>query len=540
MEFPKSLVGALRARRVIPFAGAGIAMAVRRRHSGDPAFPSWIGLLRQAAQELRDEQKCAEADFVESCLSLGEPKVLEAAQTARDGLRAGWPDFLVRVFRLRRKQLSDESLEGARLIWNLGSNLVVTTNFDNILEWASPDDYPITWNIQNVHGHAQFMRGEHDWPTVWHIHGHIYEPDRIVITPDGYTPLYGDKVEESQYEAALTTFRNILASHTILFVGFSFQDKSVNSQLTWLEHAFHSQAGRHFALIRSEEIPLFKERGALKNVEPIPYEEHGEPFLARLREMARIVDPDFGSPVVVAPRPTVEWPADIGVEMPESFLLRPENCIVPFHEFQYPLLQAVLDWALAGQPRVALRLQVGPVGSGKTRLMIEASRRLQAEHGWECDFHSSAPDELPKLEASLASGKNCFVVVDYAETRPSEVIALARATLGERCTGKVRIALLARNAGPWWERLADGTDGVLKSVLDSPRSKTGPYRIEEQVPADVRPAVFEEALTAFARAKGVPVPDHGCPDLAGDPFGEVLFIHLAALANLRGQAANER
>ena len=242
--------------------------------------------------------------------------------------------------------------------------------------------------------------------------------------------------------------------------------------------------------MRRDEITLFKARGALKNVEPISYEEHGEPLLACLREMASIVDPDFrGSSdcnserdqavATVISASDAEWPVDLRLEVPESFLLRPENCIVPFHG-SGSRWEVVLDWALAGQPRVALRLQVGPGGSGKTRLMIEASRRLEAEHGWVSGFCFSAPDALPKLEALLGSDKNCIVVVDYAETRPGDVVALARAALGERGTGKVRLALVARNAGAWWKRLADGKDGILKAVLESPNSKTGPYRIDQE------------------------------------------------------------
>ena len=277
--------------------------------------------------------------------------------------------------------------------------------------------------------------------------------------------------------------------------------------------------------MRRDEIPLFKARGRLTNVEPSAYEEHGEPLLACLREMASIVDPDFPGtsdrdaephesivPVISAPAPA--WPADLGLEMPESFLLRPENGIVPFHGFRQPLLQVVLDWALAEHPRVALRLDVGPGGSGKTRLMIEACRRLKGEHGWESALLASAPDALASLEALLGSGRHCIVVVDYAETRPGDVVALARAALGVRCTGKVRLALLARNAGAWWERLADGEEGVLKAVLESPSSKTGPYRIdEERVPVGGRAAVFEEALRAYAAKKGMPVPDGGRPNL---------------------------
>ena len=189
---------------------------------------------------------------------------------------------------------------------------------------------------------------------------------------------------------------------------------------------------------------------------------------------------------------------------------------------------------------MALRLEVGPGGSGKTRLMIEAARVLTAEHGWESFVYSSAPDALAKFEVLRRSGKNCFVVVDYAETRPSDVVDLARAALSGPRAGKVRLALLARNAGAWWERLADGTDGDLKLVLESPSSKTGPYRIdEERVSLDLRPQVFGDALKAFATKKGLPTPEGTIPDLASEHFGEVLFIHLAALAKLRGQGPND-
>ena len=133
-----------------------------------------------------------------------------------------------------------------------------------------------------------------------------------------------------------------------------------------------------------------------------------------------------------------------------------------------------MAWALAEEPRVALRLQVGPGGSGKTRLMFEAARQLQIEHGWEAALLSSATDAVHELEPVLASGKNCFVVVDYAETRPADVVALARAAVSKECTGKVRLALLARNPGAWWERLSDDTDGALKAVLESPAARPGP------------------------------------------------------------------
>jgi hypothetical protein len=68
-------------------------MAVRRKNSDEPAFPSWIGLLRQAADELRSEQMVADANLVEAFLSVDPPEVLAAARTAHDKLQQGGRTF---------------------------------------------------------------------------------------------------------------------------------------------------------------------------------------------------------------------------------------------------------------------------------------------------------------------------------------------------------------------------------------------------------------------------------------------------------------
>jgi len=39
-----------------------------------------------------------------------------------------------------RSQVADGSLELARAVWRLGSRLVVTTNYDKVLQWACPEE----------------------------------------------------------------------------------------------------------------------------------------------------------------------------------------------------------------------------------------------------------------------------------------------------------------------------------------------------------------------------------------------------------------
>jgi hypothetical protein len=143
----------------------------------------------------------------------------------------------------------------------------------------------------------------------------------------------------------------------------------------------------------------------------------------------------------------------------------------------------------------------------------------------------------------LGEGGDCLVVVDYAETRTGDVVALTRAA-PKTAKGKVRLLLLARDGGDWWDRLADGAkdDAAVAALLRRPSTKTGPYRMsEEPIKPEARSAVFQEALASFAKAKRQDTPAVTAPDLSADHFAQMLFIHLAALATLRGsQATGDR
>jgi hypothetical protein len=139
----------------------------------------------------------------------------------------------------------------------------------------------------------------------------------------------------------------------------------------------------------------------------------------------------------------------------------------------------------------------------------------------------------------LREGRDCLVVVDYAETRTGDVVALVQAALKASGAGKVRLLLLARDGGDWWDRLADGAkDAAVASILRSPSTKTGPFRMsEEPIEPEARAGVFQEAVAAFAEAKQRPAEAFATPDLSADHFGQILFVHLAALAALRDSTA---
>src|ERR1017187_8046059 len=80
-NLPSNLVDALKAREVIPFAGAGVSRAVTD-DTGRHLFPTWHGLLLAASDRLRAEGLTKKANRVQA--ELEDNEYLDAAKVARD------------------------------------------------------------------------------------------------------------------------------------------------------------------------------------------------------------------------------------------------------------------------------------------------------------------------------------------------------------------------------------------------------------------------------------------------------------------------
>jgi SIR2-like domain len=274
MDLPKSLVDALRRRQVVPFVGAGLSRGVRAR-DGSALFPNWGELLSGAGTALRDEHKYKEATLVGSLVDADD--LLEAAKRAETAFgRAHWLRYLKRAFDRTYEEADPGSLGTLRQIWALGSNLIVTTNYDRALQWSCPDraDYRI-WDIEAKAEQVAAIRdGDVPRPTVWHLHGHIDNAVEMVITPGGYAGLYGTETATPRYQAALDTLRTILKSHSLLFVGFSLTDADFMRQVVGVNETYSGAAGQHYALLRRSEGDARQLR--LAGVEPVFYDDHDE------------------------------------------------------------------------------------------------------------------------------------------------------------------------------------------------------------------------------------------------------------------------
>src|SRR5262249_15364907 len=151
-------------------------------------------------------------------------------------------------------------------------------------------------------------------------------------------------------------------------------------------------------------------------------------------------------------------PEGAGDEGP-SVLLRPERAVVEFIGRQDELA-ALHEWCESGPPK-AVRIVFGAGGTGKTRLALQvAAIWLAADREW---LMVAAGNEADAIAAArgLTSGP-VLLIVDYAETRAA-LGDLLRAVLDD--AARVRVLLLARSLGEWWDRLAAASSPAVARLL---------------------------------------------------------------------------
>jgi hypothetical protein len=212
---------------------------------------------------------------------------------------------------------------------------------------------------------------------------------------------------------------------------------------------------------------------------------------------------------------------------------------------------------------VAGRLLHGPGGLGKTRLMIEAVRRLRADV-WLVGFYPAPPTGDPArsdmrrlaIQQVLSHGpeSGVLMVLDYAESRAADVIELARMARKrpDEAMRPFRLVLLSRGEG-WWQdiyrtepevqvvfnkRGAPHGDVIAASPLPE-----GPERLQvfDAMRATLAPIVEQQAAAGrFPPVKETALPQDRRDRLATNPaYARPLALQMEALLSLAGEGGGE-
>ncbi len=224
------------------------------------------------------------------------------------------------------------------------------------------------------------------------------------------------------------------------------------------------------------------------------------------------------------------WQGSVEKALPRirARLLDPRRAVVGFvgREIELAELAAWCEDEHAGR----LRVVTGRGGGGKTRLAVELADRMRAA-GWRAGriADGAEAEAIPALRA-VTRGR-ALLTVDYAETRAGlkQMLSALAGELGR----DIRVLLLARSAGDWWDQLGVGEPVVWDLVQ---AARPAQLSLSPAVAADLSDAdVVALAVRSFARELGLP--GKTVEIRGGTGRRRVLDLHAAALVAVLSQAS---
>jgi CheY-like chemotaxis protein len=263
------LLAAIEAGSCVAFVGAGFSAAA--------GLPQWTDLIRLVADDLPDSTRDPDRALVEALLnqhpSPSSRELEMAAQLLLDAL--GEDAFRARLRAALHKDPLPETMRlRLKHLQGIPFRAIVTTNFDPLLPGMPPssDAYrrllrsrrPAPW--REAIARVALDPSPPGWTPpdaesiTLQLHGRLDVADSLVLTRSQYRRrLYADP-------AYLTVLRSLLATSTVLFLGYSLTDAYLNELRAELVEAFtgrgHSDEPLAWAVIEgvSEVARRYYER----------------------------------------------------------------------------------------------------------------------------------------------------------------------------------------------------------------------------------------------------------------------------------------
>lgn len=210
--FNVDLLDDLARRKVVLFIGAGASKAARPRTGG--SFKDWNEFLTDANKQVQDKKI---QTIINSRIKLKD--YLIASELLRLNLGEQWAQHITSEF-----QKAAETSRLHKALIGLEQRIIVTTNFDKLIETAWSDSLPERHpTVISTVDHKVFRLFRNDEPYLIKLHGTIDAVESIVFDKTSYQR---EAFANQFYRDLIGT---LLLTHTFLFVGFSMDDPALSS-----------------------------------------------------------------------------------------------------------------------------------------------------------------------------------------------------------------------------------------------------------------------------------------------------------------------
>jgi len=274
-QLPQSLIEAIKQDTLIPFVGAGISTGVKDTQN-NKIFKSWTDSLLDSVQILRDENKAHQATNIESELNIPPVDYLAIATKIHTYLSSDWNKYLNSTFDRDFNNIDKNTLLIPQEILKI-NNLVITTNYDNVLKWSCVNKNDlIEWDKKALYGQVNSLKRNPDKQTIWYLHGKISNPDDIVFTKESYEETYKEN------SGSIEVLKSHLHTKSFIFCGFSMDDPYIKMQLQKLKDIFDTNLSKHYMIIQKGQQKDFSYLGDIQFLEVDDYDRD---YLALLQEI---------------------------------------------------------------------------------------------------------------------------------------------------------------------------------------------------------------------------------------------------------------
>ena len=245
-SIPSHLLSEIRNGQCVAFIGAGFSAAA--------GLPSWGDLLRNIVAKARVDELFQPGGNTEGLIKYLQGLIDSAgnnpenydmcAQILEDELGKKQVSILIKECLKLQSPLPEVMKERLRLLKGIPFKAVLTTNFDLLLHGETPSNeppYDTILRFRNQNSTSAFSQDDFEsadhgssentdskttdsrmpWPVV-KIHGCVESPATMVWTRTGYRALI------NEVPGYIHFLRTLLATSTVLYIGFSFSDGYLN------------------------------------------------------------------------------------------------------------------------------------------------------------------------------------------------------------------------------------------------------------------------------------------------------------------------